>query len=141
MLDTLGIDEKRRLKCNAHIILATDVALDKVFRDIETKVGPSKLIGLGASHVFSSPSNSIWYLGLIAIAKLFSPSHSKESISLYSDYMRFLDENESIIIFIGLKVLYQIDLDALGNYQHYSWNMKMPLMHSIIIKLMKIVIN
>ena len=93
MLNELGIDEKKRLKCNAHVVLATDVALDKVFRDIETKVGPAKLIGQGASHVFGSPSNSIWYLGLLAIAKLFSPSHCTESICLYTDYMRYLREN------------------------------------------------
>ena len=44
MLDTLGVDEKKRLKCNAHILLAVDVAMDKVFRDTETLVGVSNLI-------------------------------------------------------------------------------------------------
>ena len=90
MLDKLDIDAKKRLKCNAHVLLAVDVALDKVFRDVETRVGVANLIGKGASHVFSSPKNSIWYLGLIAVAKLLSPSHSVESISLYNDYTKFL---------------------------------------------------
>ena len=44
MLNELGIDEQRRLKCNAHIILATDNTIDKVFRDTETLTGSSKLI-------------------------------------------------------------------------------------------------
>ena len=78
------------MKCNAHILLAPDVAIDKVFRDTETLIGVSKLIEQGASHVFSNNSKSIWYLGLIAIAKLLSPSHNKESISLYSEYTEFL---------------------------------------------------
>ena len=90
MLDELDIDVVKRLKCNAHVLLAVDVALDKVFRDVETRVGAKNLIGKGASHVFGSPKNSIWYLGLIAVAKLLSPSHSVESISLYNDYTKFL---------------------------------------------------
>ena len=72
MLDDLGVEEMKRLKCNAHILLASDVAIDKVFRDMETVIGLSKLIQQDASHVFNSV-NSIWYLGLIAIAKLLSP--------------------------------------------------------------------
>lgn len=55
MLDELSIDDTRRLKCNAHVLLAVDVALDKVFRDVETLFGVSNLIGKGASHVISSP--------------------------------------------------------------------------------------
>ena len=67
-LDELGITSEKRLKCNAHILLCIDQALDKVFKDLETTFGVQKLIGLGASHVFSGGSNSIWYLGLIAFA-------------------------------------------------------------------------
>ena len=94
MLDELGIDESKRLKCNAHVLLAVDVALDKVFRDVETLIGVANLIGKGASHVFSSPKNSIWFLGLIAVAKLLSPSHNTETISLYKDYTKYLSRIE-----------------------------------------------
>ena len=59
----------------------------------EVIIGLSTLIGRGAEHVFNSPKNSIWYLGLIAIAKLLSPSHSKGSISLYMDYKQILKNN------------------------------------------------
>lgn len=93
MLDALGVEDRKRLKCNAHIILVSDVSIDKVFRDIEVQIGLSKLIESGAAHVFSNSSKSIWYLGLIAIAKLVSPSHNKESISLYTDYIEFLKVN------------------------------------------------
>ena len=93
MLTELGIDHDKRLKCNAHILLAIDVAIDKVFKDTETVIGLSHLIGQGAEHVFNSTKNSIWFLGMIAIAKLLSPSHSKESISLFKDYKKYLFDN------------------------------------------------
>ena len=94
MLDEIGVDKDKRLKCSAHVILTVEVAQDKVFKDIETVVGVSSLISEGAAHCFNAPKNSVWYLGLIALAKLFSPSHSKESISLYKDYSNFLKKEE-----------------------------------------------
>ena len=96
MLDELNIAETKRLKCNAHIVLAVDAALEKVFRDTEAVIGTPCLITEGAAHVFTSSSNSIWYLGLIALAKLVSPSHNKDSISLYKDYTDFLKENVTL---------------------------------------------
>lgn len=45
---------------------------------------------MDAAHVFSSPKNSIWYLGLIAFSKMLSPSHSQDSISLFTRYKSFL---------------------------------------------------
>ena len=78
-------------ECNACVLLATDVAIDKVFRDVEGIVGVANLVGRGAAHVFNSPKNSVWFLGLIALAKLLSPSHSAESISLYREYTKFLN--------------------------------------------------
>ena len=81
------------MKCNAHVVLAVDAALKKTFKDTEALIGSSNLISEAATHVFSSSANSIWYLGLIALAKLVSPSHLKESISLYKDYTDFLKEN------------------------------------------------
>ena len=93
MLNNLDIEEGRRLKCNAHIMLGVAVSIDKVLKDTETLIGPSALISQNASHVFNSPNSSIWMLGLIAFAKLLSPSHTKETISLYCDYKRFLTED------------------------------------------------
>ena len=96
MLDELKVDERKRLKCNAHVVLAVDAALENTFKDTETLIGTSNLISSGAAHVFSSSSNSIWYLGLIALAKLVSPSHMKESISLYKEYTNVLKENVNL---------------------------------------------
>ena len=69
-----------------------EVAADKVFKDVEAQVGMSNLISSEATHCFSGPKNSVWYLGLIAISKLLSPSHLKESTSLQSSYLQFLNE-------------------------------------------------
>ena len=90
MLDELGVPEEQRLKCNAHCILCIQNAVDKVFKDKETEIGVTKLISTDAQHVFNSPSNSIFTLGLIAFAKFLSPSHAQCSISLYKDYKQFL---------------------------------------------------
>lgn len=60
------------LKSNTEIILVTDKAVDKVFRDKKTSSGSSKSISEGAARVFSSPENKIWYLGLTAVAVSFS---------------------------------------------------------------------
>ena len=90
MLDELGVETEKRLKCNAHILLSVQAALDKVFKDKETLIGAQKLISTDAAHVFSSPKNSIWTLGLIAFSKLLSPSHAQESISLYKAYKQYL---------------------------------------------------
>ena len=58
---------------------------------VEGIVGVANLVGSGAAHVFNSPKNSVWFLGLIALAKLLSPSHSTESISLFTEYTKFLN--------------------------------------------------
>ena len=34
MLDELGVDRNKRLKCSAHVLLTIEVAQDKVFKDI-----------------------------------------------------------------------------------------------------------
>ena len=87
---------RKRLKCNAHVVLAVDAALEKTFKHTETLVGTSNLISSGPAHVFSSSPNSIWCLGLIASAKLVSPSHMKEAITLYKEYTNFLKENVNL---------------------------------------------
>ena len=92
MLDELDVDSEKRLFCNAHVLLTIDEAMDSCFRTTETKAGKAKLISKDAGHVFSSPQNSIFYLGLIALSKLLSNSHCVESISLYKDYKKFLEE-------------------------------------------------
>ena len=93
MLDELGVSEEKRLKCNAHCILCIQNAVDKVFKDKETEIGVNKLISTDAQHVFTSPSNSIFTLGLIAFSKFLSPSHAQLSISLYKPYKQFLTDD------------------------------------------------
>ena len=44
VLDNLGVDEERRLKCTAHIILGIDDALPNVFKSSEEKVGRKILV-------------------------------------------------------------------------------------------------
>ena len=93
MLDNLGVSEWQRLKCNAHPLLAIQNALDSTFKDQETEIGTQKLISTDAAHVFNSPKNSVWLLGLIAFAKFLSPSHAQESVSQYKQYKEFLKQD------------------------------------------------
>ena len=89
---SLTLIQKSVYFCNAHVLLTIDEAMDSCFRTTETKAGKAKLISKDAGHVFSSPQNSIFYLSLIALSKLLSNSHCVESISLYKDYKKFLEE-------------------------------------------------
>ena len=83
------------MKCCAHIILGIDNAIDKVMKNTEQTIGIQKLLQLTTGEkVFTSPSSSIHTLGLIALAKLLSPSHASHSISLYNDYKCWLQMNE-----------------------------------------------
>ena len=41
--------------------------------------------------VFSSPGSSIHTLAIIAISKLLSPSYTSYSISLYNEYMSWME--------------------------------------------------
>ena len=87
--------------------------MDTVLHDTETLIGKSNLISENAAHVFNSNKSSIWYLGLIAFAKLLSPSHNKESVSLYTDYTKFLrdhDESTKEILNKGSKYFKEIVL-------------------------------
>lgn len=95
MFDYLGVDSLKRLKCCAHIILGIDNAIDKVFKNTEQKIGVHNLLQVTAGDkVFSSPGSSIHTLGLIALAKLLSPSHASHSISLYNEYKMWMTNNE-----------------------------------------------
>ena len=90
MLQDLEVEEERRVNCNAHVILCESNCLDQVFKETEDKIGREKLISTNAAHCFNSPSSSIWYLGLIALAKYLSPSHAQESVSMHTAYLNFL---------------------------------------------------
>lgn len=80
------LDVGKRLKCCDHMILGVDNAIDKVLKNIEQMIGVHKLLQLSAGEkAFNSPASSIHTLGLIALAKLLSPSHAAHSISLYND--------------------------------------------------------
>lgn len=95
MLDELGIESEKRLKCCAHVILGIDNAIDKVFKNTEQSIGVNKLLQLEAGDKAFTPSNSsVHTLGLIALSKLLSPSHASHSISLYNEYKQWLDQNE-----------------------------------------------
>jgi len=94
MLKHLGVEEDKKLKCNAHVILGVDNAADKVFRNIEQSIGVQKLIEAKAGEkIYSSASSSIHTLALIAIAKLLSPSHASHSISLFGEFKLRLETN------------------------------------------------
>lgn len=94
LLQHLGIDDSKILKCCGHVILGVDHAIDKVFRNTEQKIGVQNLLQVSAGEkVFSSPSSSIHTLALIAIAKLLSSSHAAHSVSLYNDYTNWMTIN------------------------------------------------
>jgi hypothetical protein len=92
MLQNLGVEDEKILKCCAHLILGIDHACDKVFKETEQKIGVQKLLELSAGQqAFLSPSTSIHTLGQIAIAKLLSPSHANHSVSLFNEYKEWME--------------------------------------------------
>ena len=94
LLQNLGIDSSKMLKCCAHMILGVDHAIDKVFKNTEQMIGVQKLLEVSAGEkIFLSPGSSIHTLGLIAIAKLLSPSHAQHSVSLYNDFKSWMADN------------------------------------------------
>ena len=95
MLENLEIDDSKIIKCNAHIILCVDHAIEKVFIDAENKIGAHKLldISVGTKKITGSGS-SIFTLSQIAIAKLLSPSHAEQSISHYTQFQEWCAKNE-----------------------------------------------
>lgn len=93
LVEALGITDDKVLKCSAHLILAVDHACDKVFRNVEQKIGIQQLLKLSAGDkVFNSPGSSVHTLGQIAITKLLSPSHAANSVSLYTEYTSWMDD-------------------------------------------------
>ena len=61
-----------------HIILATDNAIDKVFRDTETLIDSSKPKSEGAVSVFPPQKTAFGIFGLITVTKYY--------FSLYSSF-------------------------------------------------------
>ena len=55
LLEGLGIEEEKILKCCAHVILGVDHSIDKVFRDTEGKIGVQKLLGKRHSYHHQTP--------------------------------------------------------------------------------------
>ena len=100
LLDNLGIQSNQIIKCSAHNILGVDHACDKVFRNIEQKIGVQKLLKVTAGEkVFTSPSTSVHTLAQIALTKLLSPSHAAHS--LYNEYTAWMQAHE--IDHVGFK--------------------------------------
>ena len=92
VLDELGIDDQNILKCNGHVVLTVDDAVDHVLKDIEAQVGRDKLAGDGLAFNKFKSKSSIATLGLIAICKCLSPSHAALSYSLYQRYKNWREE-------------------------------------------------
>ncbi|ESO85585.1 hypothetical protein LOTGIDRAFT_155073 [Lottia gigantea] len=92
LLENLDIASEKTLKCTAHVVLGVDYAKDKVFRNTEQHIEMQNLIDCG--KILKSPSSSVFTVGLIAIAKLLSPSHSAHSVSLYNQYMEWMTVND-----------------------------------------------
>ena len=92
-LEKLGVETHKVLKCCGHLVLGIDNAVDKVFRQVEQRIGVQKLLGVNAGDkAFLSPGSSVFTLGVIAIAKLLSPSHASHSVSLYADYINWMEQ-------------------------------------------------
>ena len=91
-LKLLGIEEKRRLKCCAHIILGADAALEKILLAYERKVVVEKLLQINNARFNNAGrSQSIFGRSQVALAKLLSSSHAIQSISLYSQFCDYLE--------------------------------------------------
>ena len=54
-METMGIDEQKILKCNAHVVICIDKCIDSVFLEVESSIGRDKLIGVNiGSMAFTS---------------------------------------------------------------------------------------
>ena len=50
LLQTLGVNPSKVLKCCAHIILGIDHTIDKVFKNTEQKIGVHQLLEVSAGE-------------------------------------------------------------------------------------------
>ena len=94
LLDDLGVEQEKRLKCNGHVTLTIDEAINSVLLDAESVIGRDKLIGGKIGNNSYKSKSSIITLGLIALAKGLSPSHAALSYSLYMRYKNWRKEND-----------------------------------------------
>ena len=91
--ESMVIPESKNLKCCAHITLGVDNACDKMFREAEQRIGVHNLISVKVREkAFTSFGSSIHTLGEIAIFKLLSPSHAAHSVSLYSEFAQWMEQ-------------------------------------------------
>ena len=104
VLDNLGIDENKRLKCCGHTTLCIDDAIGSVLLEAESVVGLNNLIGSEVGSFSFQVKNSIIIQGLIALSKGLSSSHASLSYSLYMQYKMWRNENElETKDFVGFK--------------------------------------
>ena len=95
LLDNLGIESNKVIKCCAHIILGIDHACDNVFKNIEQNIGIQKLLKVSAGEKgFTAPGTSVHTLAQIAIAKLLSSSHAAHSVSMFNHYTTWIQTQE-----------------------------------------------
>ena len=69
------------------------ITCDKVFREAEQRIGVHNLINVKVGEkALTSPGSSIHTLGEIAISKLLSPSDAAHSVSLYSEFVQWMEQ-------------------------------------------------
>ena len=90
-LHKIGVGDTQITKCNAHIILAFDDAMIKIFCQREGEIGINNLYCVPSAKFKQRGGRTcIFVLGQIALLKCLSPSHAKESISLYVQFCKYL---------------------------------------------------
>jgi hypothetical protein len=83
LLDNLGVEEKKRLKCCGHTTSTIDEAIGRILLEAEAVVGREKFIGREVGGFAYQKKNSIIVLGLIALSKGLLSSHAALSYSLW----------------------------------------------------------
>ena len=75
-----------------HLVLIT---CDKVFREAEQRIGVHNLINVKVGEkALTSSGSFIHTLDEIAISKLLSPSHAAHSVSLYSEFVKWMEQED-----------------------------------------------
>ena len=93
--ESVANPESKILECCAHITLGVDNTCDKVFREAEQRIGVHNLKSVKVGEkAFTSSGSSIHTLGEIAISKLLSPSHAAHSVSLYSEFVQWMEQED-----------------------------------------------
>ena len=94
-LDFLGIEDAKRIKCCAHILLCIDEAIEKVLKGKERKIGIASLFFVSnAKFNLAHFKGSVLMAGQIALTKMLSPSHAKDSMSLYRSFTEYLAKKD-----------------------------------------------